>query len=289
MTEAYKIILSAIKEKFRAEIAEADDNPNKWFELFILKGEDKESETVACGKTFDGVCRWFEKYATLHGLDNVHIDIWQGGDTPSNIQSVYCVKLAYQSLKKWLKDTGQLSNMKMIGECEFPCPKSNPVFVKDYGGTTDECHVYFDEVAFKYFCDLVCYIPEHGEIDDPEDWTTHNEILEVCEGRADRAASMFEILEWEHPTTLYQQWETNGTLDEDEDDAEDQKRERIETLIRENRHPERYELDRFIDDKLESIADDTTDDDILTEFDEWLEDADLYYEKIRDQNYYASL
>lgn len=216
MDNAYKIVLSAIKEKFYAEIGEADNNSNKWFELFILKGKDKESETVAYGKTFDGVSKWFEKYATEYGLDNVHIDIWQGGNIPNNIHSVYCVKLAYQSLKKWLNDTGQLSKMKMIGECEFPSPETNPIFVKGYGGTTDECYVYFDEVAFRYFKDLVCYIPEHGEVDTAEDRITYNDILEVCEGRANLAASMFEILEWEYPSTLYQQWEVHGTLDEDD-------------------------------------------------------------------------
>lgn len=63
----------------------------------------------------------------------------------------------------------------------------------------------------------------------------------------------------------------------------------MEDVIREHRHPEIYELETYINERLESVESLQTEEEILDDFDEWLEQSDLYYEKIRDQNYWSSL
>lgn len=63
----------------------------------------------------------------------------------------------------------------------------------------------------------------------------------------------------------------------------------MEDVIREYRHPEIYELEAYINERFESVESLQTEEEILDDFDEWLEQSDLYYEKIRDQNYWSSL
>lgn len=149
-------------------------------------------------------------------------------------------------------------------------------------------------VAYNEGCDLyeVYCLSKKGDVVKCSEDVYFDILVDTIDRMVEKECSDKEyhakINEWFKQQTE-EQTKPNDVTAKDEDDATAQKREHIEKVIRENRHPESYELDRFIDDKLESIADNAPDDDILTQFDEWLEEADLYYEKIRDQNYWSSI
>lgn len=89
----------------------------------------------------------------------------------------------------------------------------------EYGG---EGNIYKNEDAFLNRPDEVCYIPEYAA-EDREDWRvpessdgcfTHNSLLALCKGNAEVCQDLFYSLEWTYPTTLLEEWDSNGYFDE---------------------------------------------------------------------------
>lgn len=89
----------------------------------------------------------------------------------------------------------------------------------EYGG---EGNIYKNEDAFLNRPDEVCYIPEYAA-EDREDWRvpessdgcfTHNSLLALCKGNEEVCQDLFYSLEWTYPTTLLEEWDSNGYFDE---------------------------------------------------------------------------
>lgn len=68
--------------------------------------------------------------------------------------------------------------------------------------------------------DEVCYIPENNE-GDPDDCYTRNDIVADCGGDELKAEVVFDLLSWEHPGCILDQWD-----DEDDEALEELRRER---------------------------------------------------------------
>ena len=82
--------------------------------------------------------------------------------------------------------------------------------------------VYKNEDAFLNRPDEVCYVPEYAA-EDREDWRvsessdgcfTHNSLLALCKGNEEVCQDLFYSLEWTYPTTLLEEWDSNGYFDE---------------------------------------------------------------------------
>ena len=89
----------------------------------------------------------------------------------------------------------------------------------EYGG---EGNIYKNEDAFLNRPDEVCYVPEYAA-EDREDWRvsessdgcfTHNSLLALCKGNEEVCQDLFYSLEWTYPTTLLEEWDSNGYFDE---------------------------------------------------------------------------
>ena len=89
----------------------------------------------------------------------------------------------------------------------------------EYGG---EGNIYKNEDAFLNRPDEVCYIPEYAA-EDHEGWHmpessdgcfTHNSLLALCKGNEEVCQDLFYSLEWTYPTTLLEEWDSNGYFDE---------------------------------------------------------------------------
>lgn len=56
--------------------------------------------------------------------------------------------------------------------------------------------------------DRVCYIPELSDTK-----YTRNGILQECNGQTDLAEEVYEALDWQHVSSLLDEWRTGGELD----------------------------------------------------------------------------
>jgi hypothetical protein len=83
----YDEVLDEVRTKFAAEIAEADANPDKWFEVFVAD-EIGSTHSEASGNTFDEAVENFERIADEWGIDKTSIDIWENRESPNNILQI---------------------------------------------------------------------------------------------------------------------------------------------------------------------------------------------------------
>ncbi|WP_270768695.1 hypothetical protein [Bacteroides ovatus] len=75
MNQQVKEQLSAIKKTYRKEIKEADANPQKWYELFIIN--DKGNMTLGREPVFKDISRHIPPMRGTMKVNNLHIDIWE--------------------------------------------------------------------------------------------------------------------------------------------------------------------------------------------------------------------
>lgn len=74
--EKYEKFLNIIKLKFAEIITEADNNENKWFELFVDEGEVTGTYTIDTGSTFDEAVTNYKKHINQFGINNIFLDLW---------------------------------------------------------------------------------------------------------------------------------------------------------------------------------------------------------------------
>lgn len=81
MTPTHEKLISMMKAHHRDIINEADNNPDKWYELYTVTGDC--SETVESADTFDEIVQHLSKYE----LNEISIDIWENRQSPNNIST----------------------------------------------------------------------------------------------------------------------------------------------------------------------------------------------------------
>jgi hypothetical protein len=215
MKDLLTCIFYVIAQKESTRIDEADSNPGKWYELFITH-EDGSTESVESAGTFAGIIVNIEKYALEYKFDRININIWENRDSPYNIFAFFTTPLIYGLIHDYFRYRGKLENMRFTGEVIFPEDGSAPSFKKAYYNYGEEAEIFIDEIAFEYFNGLICYIPGHGNENEAEDGCTYKDFLETTEGNRRLAGKLFDMVTWEYPSTLFEQWEIHGVLDEEE-------------------------------------------------------------------------
>jgi hypothetical protein len=190
-------------------IKEADSNPGKWYELFIIR-EDDSTETVESSNTFSEIIKNIEQYAVKYKFDCINIGIYENRESPNNSYSFFSTSLLYSIIFDYFRRMEKLDNMRFAGSITFV--DHNPVLEKEYVG--DESNIFINEIAFTYFHNLVCYLPDYGEETDPADWCTRKDFLEITNNDEKLAQHLFDEVTWEYPSTLFDQWDSHGTLDE---------------------------------------------------------------------------
>lgn len=89
-----KALIESAKIRHASEIAEADANPDKWYELYLTH-EDGGTESFENADTFDEIGEHFVKYVERHGLDAVGIDLWCRRDDPCPLCNPFSQKIPY--------------------------------------------------------------------------------------------------------------------------------------------------------------------------------------------------
>lgn len=220
MKPEYENLIADIRRRYISKIGKANQNPNKWYELFVNEGEEEGTHTVCTAATFSEVVKEFEKYADLYGLDNINIDIWRP-DTPE--MELCPTELMYFLLWSHFSFSGQLPLLKMVGAATYSPNGDKPTFTQDYNG---ELPYFADEVAFRYFRNRVCYIPwqdDPEDVNDPDNHYARARLVEVCGGNEKRAVQLFEHLTGESPETLLEQWGATDGMFDDETERADNK------------------------------------------------------------------
>ena len=95
----------------------------------------------------------------------------------------------------------------------------NGVFYElEYG---EEGNIYKNEDAFLNRPDEVCYVPEYAaegceewRVPQNENCFTHNSLLALCKGNEEVCLDLFYSREWTFPTTLMEEWDSNGYFDD---------------------------------------------------------------------------
>lgn len=216
MKPEYESLIADIRHRFISKIERANKNPDRWYELFIDKGEEG-TESVAHADTFSEIVQDFEKYADQYGLDCINIDIWKNREYPEPVGIELCpTELMYFFLEWNFRSAGTLNSMKMVGRSIYPFDGSKPTFTRDHCG---EGEYFADEIAFRYFRHLVCHICEHSEPADPNDESgiigpdqgyTRADLVAMCGGDEGKAAELFGRLDWRSPETLLNEWDDDN-------------------------------------------------------------------------------
>jgi hypothetical protein len=214
MKQLLQHIQIELKNKFSDIIIEADSNPDKWYELMVIH-EDGASETVHRGNSFDEAFTEVESHFSDYRFDGMNIDIWSEDGPSEDVFYFFSVPVIYSIIYDYFNSTGELNKMDMIGSVIF-----KPNHICSYeSGSTMQGHVYKSEIAFKYFRNVICYLSE-SEIEDEEaEGSSYNDILELCDGDKTLAQNIFHEVDWQHPSTLYQDLDLEDietTLEDDE-------------------------------------------------------------------------
>lgn len=194
-------------------IQEADSNSDKWYELFVVH-DDGSTESVANGDTFTECFSHVEKFFRDYRFDRMNIDVWYDRDYPENGQGFFSPSVIYNLIREYLTNTEAIKKMEFYGYFEFNEIDKQCRFAPDY---TVEGYIFKDDILFTFFYDLICYISE-GEFEDAdgENFTgsTYSDILKITNGIKKYARAIFEHTEWQHPSTIWEDWNNNGVLDE---------------------------------------------------------------------------
>lgn len=75
MDSKCKVWISDMRQEFKKEIKEADRNPNKWYELFVV--DVQGVRTLYRESTFKAISAWIPKLHETYKLGDLHIDIWE--------------------------------------------------------------------------------------------------------------------------------------------------------------------------------------------------------------------
>lgn len=79
---------------------------------------------------------------------------------------------------------------------------------KAYDTTGNDGMIFKDEEAFLNSLDKPCYVPEYGE-----DIYTKQDFLDICGGNEELAKELFYSVNWQHPTTLFDEWVEHDEVD----------------------------------------------------------------------------
>jgi hypothetical protein len=79
--------IAEVRKRFAAEIAEADANPDKWYEIFVTDADGSTHTESRCF-TFDKIAEAFPVIADHWGFENTGIDIWRDWDSPDNFMLI---------------------------------------------------------------------------------------------------------------------------------------------------------------------------------------------------------
>ena len=243
----YEAIIEMMKNTWRTEIADADANPGRWYELFVSEGEKEGTHSVESGDTFEKVAAHYEKYAREYGVDRTYIDIWHmksGSD--EIVQGLYDEARVYDAIRENLVSTDELRQYRMVGERK-DSGDQEVKFLKDHHG--EGCY-YYDGIARAFFKDRVFYLPEHSDINGeetertvPEDggcdhdaWSV-SDIIELCKGDMTLADRVMDAVEWAGPETEREQiLASEGGVEIDETECKT-----IDILLTPEKYPTAFE------------------------------------------------
>jgi hypothetical protein len=213
MRDLLTFVFCRLAQSERVRIREVDANPEKRYEV-ITSGKDGSIEKLSESDTFAGIIKNFERYMDKYRFDEINIVIMENKESPCWIFRFFSDALIYSIIHDYFRYAERLEDMRFVGEIVFPKNGSVPQFKKEYYNYGEEAEIFINEIAFTYFRNLTCYIPDLGEEDNPEDGCSYSNFLEIAERNTAIVRHLFDEVNWEYPLSLYEQWDATGALDE---------------------------------------------------------------------------
>ena len=95
--------------------------------------------------------------------------------------------------------------MKTVGVYHPETDDSQEVIKREYHGQGD---IYKNWDAYERGLNEVCYIPETSD-----NIYTHQAFLDICNGQEEIAKELFDQVDWQHPETLFSEWDDDSEID----------------------------------------------------------------------------
>lgn len=72
-------------------------------------------------------------------------------------------------------------------------------------GIGNNGYIFYDQEAYETSLDKPCYAPEYADADD--EYFTHQDFLDLCDGDEELARDLFDMVDWQYPESLLAEWE----------------------------------------------------------------------------------
>lgn len=116
----------------------------------------------------------------------------------------------------WLRDSGMFVDRWSYLEQEKergtpaedpPQAYSNSYYVETDNGREILSHGFISASNFKKYPDRVCYVPENWDFEEDGPGITGQDIIDLCDGDKLKAQMVFELCDWQHPSTVLGEWD----------------------------------------------------------------------------------
>lgn len=88
----------------------------------------------------------------------------------------------------------------------------DPHYIVTEYGPEDATYGFKSYTNYAHHPERVCYIPENWDFEEDGPGYTARDILEQCGGDKDKADIVFNLCNWEHPSTVLDQWDHDDDL-----------------------------------------------------------------------------
>lgn len=95
-----------------------------------------------------------------------------------------------------------MTRNETVGRCKIDRQGNGVDLVREYYG---QGMIFKDWDAYQNRANAPCYVPELSDT-----VYSRNDFLRICNGQEDLAEQLFEGCDWQHPESLFEDWEING-------------------------------------------------------------------------------
>ena len=93
---------------------------------------------------------------------------------------------------------------------EFQASPDGHYVATDYG-PEEVTYGFKSESNYEKYPDRICYVPENWDFQTDGPGYTANDILDLCGGDKDKADMVFALCDWQHPSTVLDEWGTDDS------------------------------------------------------------------------------
>ena len=139
MEQEYKTLAEMVRNRHKNIIVEADNNPDKWYKLFVDAGDGIGTRTVESADTFNEIVKHIATYAEQFEFLNINIDIWECRANSRNLRVL--LDTTYRIVRPTLDFSFMLRVASWVSSYNMNEGLSEELFNETYGSVMGK-HYY---------------------------------------------------------------------------------------------------------------------------------------------------